>query len=53
MGAYGNRIRFTLWATWASLTNAELINAAALHRMTALDRSVERIALTHDVQTLN
>lgn len=53
MGAFGNRFRSLLSATWASLTNAELINAVILNRMIAEDQSVERIALTPDVQTLD
>lgn len=50
-GAFDVRLRALLWAKWKNLTNDEIINAVVLYRLILHDQSVERIALTKDIQT--
>jgi hypothetical protein len=52
-GAFGARLHALLWAKWEKLTIAEAVNAIVLHRLTSYDQSVERVALTNDIQTRN
>ncbi|XP_050598902.1 uncharacterized protein LOC126926578 [Bombus affinis] len=48
---FGSRLRSLLAARWSGISNAELINAVVLLRLTSYDQRVERIALTQDVRT--
>ncbi|XP_048269848.1 uncharacterized protein LOC125386761 [Bombus terrestris] len=48
---FGIRFRSLLAARWSGISNAELINAVILLRLTSYDQRVERIALTQDVRT--